>query len=900
VQGGDPNNPSGGFGGQFGAVTRFGSLMDNKAVAALTGQSAYVKNPIEHGGYHDNLIGGTPPRAPAGGAPQPDWLNTIMQDKTPVPAAGAPGAPATPNPAPFTPGNVPKQISPLAPMGVGTGPAPTQGFQNPNFLSDEMAKINGWKAGHPEFDALKAKLPQGTTDSDIAKYLVNLNKRAHLFEKGGYAPGKPKFEAQRKKMHAEALAAIGDVDKSIVTLEGHLKDWMANEPNAPQVAEINENLARLRAFKEKGIPDEDVYTHILGNTDPEDNISDYEMMKEMRGDNGTWSARGPLLKPFISPVTGPAAFKATGMVLKPAAKGLYHVLTHTPLVNKLPGFKPKVPLPGAVPPAVPGAPGAAKAVVKEGEKVVLKEGEKYAVKEGEKLVAKQILKEGEELAAKKAAESLAKRGFKAVVKKIPGVGWVIEGYDASTYSADELRAKFNDKLSGPATAGNIGMYFLDNALNPGANIRAAGIVLGDAKDLYRQTQDQDKKGDANAIANKMVLVEYLEDTAKRRPLTGDEQARLEKMKGAIKGNYKSGWADRKWSGTFGLPTNQAQFDKLIDERRMEALTNYGKARLQTGESSMDAVLAGKATPYETDTYNEWLDNMKAGHGQAYYPQGGPDSGTGDYTSFMGDGRSVLEVKSYTDQYHQVMDYMYQQYVDKATKLGEAGRKDEAALVMQMADRYMPNRGFREQKVADAIAEKRKEALKLNPLNEKHRPLFDPAMPEGQAKPGGAAPSKMKGGSLFGDTAYWKDFADGKEDDELIVYSDGTVLNNRTRQILTKRDVENKRYPFGKPQTPALPGLGGFGSTPGGGSLFPTTPSDNPNGTYIIPSGGGTTPGGFGGFTTPGGFGGTTPGGFGGNNPLFPPLGGGLVRPGTGGFDWSKMPRGKDDDIPNSW
>lgn len=57
--GGDPSRPGSGFGGQFGEVTRFGTLLDTHAVGALTSGQHYM--PGYGGGEgHDDLIGGDP------------------------------------------------------------------------------------------------------------------------------------------------------------------------------------------------------------------------------------------------------------------------------------------------------------------------------------------------------------------------------------------------------------------------------------------------------------------------------------------------------------------------------------------------------------------------------------------------------------------------------------------------------------------------------------------------------------------------------------------------------------------------------------------------------------------------------------------------------------------------
>lgn len=77
--GGDPNQPGSGFGGEFGSVARFGSLLDTQAVAALTGGSSYVPGQYA-GGYSDDLIGGDrnagPVGSPIAAAPAPPQTGT--------------------------------------------------------------------------------------------------------------------------------------------------------------------------------------------------------------------------------------------------------------------------------------------------------------------------------------------------------------------------------------------------------------------------------------------------------------------------------------------------------------------------------------------------------------------------------------------------------------------------------------------------------------------------------------------------------------------------------------------------------------------------------------------------------------------------------------------------------
>lgn len=107
--GGQKDDGSDGFGGSFGAVTRFGSLMDTRAVATLTqGQN---RLPSEGGEYRDDLIGGNPR------AVDP----SIMGGLSHAPAAGQPAAGQTAE-VPTTNGPAPKPIGALDLLKSVAGP----------------------------------------------------------------------------------------------------------------------------------------------------------------------------------------------------------------------------------------------------------------------------------------------------------------------------------------------------------------------------------------------------------------------------------------------------------------------------------------------------------------------------------------------------------------------------------------------------------------------------------------------------------------------------------------------------------------------------------------------------------------------------------------------------------
>ncbi len=68
--GGHPDDPSSGFGGQAGAVTRFGSLLDTDAVSTLTSGDGYVRRRPSGNQESDDLIGGRPQQSQGG---SPNW-----------------------------------------------------------------------------------------------------------------------------------------------------------------------------------------------------------------------------------------------------------------------------------------------------------------------------------------------------------------------------------------------------------------------------------------------------------------------------------------------------------------------------------------------------------------------------------------------------------------------------------------------------------------------------------------------------------------------------------------------------------------------------------------------------------------------------------------------------------
>jgi len=603
--GGNPNDPSSGYGGQFGAVARFGSLMDMGAVAALTSGSDYVPGQYNGNGQHDDLLGG------AESSKVHDW--------------NAPKA------------VTPKAVSPLVKPQVNQVLA-TQGMQNPNHLTESLSTLKGWKPGNAEFDALKAKTPNAP-DSEIQKQLFNSAKRGVLLSKQGYTPGKPQFEAVRKKLSDEVLAGA-TVDQKISEAESGIAALQATNPADPQIAKFTEYLQHLREFKEKGIPDSDVFAHIKENIEPTGDMTDYEVLQTIRGNNDTSHL---LTKTFTSPVTGAAAQKAV-------TSGMYHTLKNVPLVNKLPGLRAPVP-------PVPGA----------GQ--VLGEAGQAGLKQGEKVVAKQIFKETEEAAVKLTMKQMAAKGVRCGIKKIPGIGWALEVYDAADTPEDELRAKFNSKLmgiSGDPSLGDAGMYLLDNALNPGQNVRAAAIVAQDANAMLDKAEDTGLAAEANRVAQRMAHVQYLERVSASRQLTQEERVKLDTHKKAIAAAYKA-------QGS--LPTDDSAFKGLVNSRRNDAIKVTERARQQVGQNALDKILAGTATPFEQDGFKEWLEAQKSV--ESPRTEGG-----------------------YTEAEHNNLNSQYQQYVDMAIKLSEKGRTEEAKILMAKADSFAPNTAIRNRRAQE--------------------------------------------------------------------------------------------------------------------------------------------------------------------------------------------------------
>jgi hypothetical protein len=455
----------------------------------------------------------------------------------------SPGLAGT-TPATNTPAQpVPAGFSPLPPKStVNTqAPAAMQGVQNANVLVQEAAKLSMWQPGNPDYDEVKKLLGGTASDSEIHQKLFNIRKRGILATRNGYTPGSPKFEDVRKQLTAEAIASVGDINGELAAAEAAVAHLLQSDPANPQLAEAKDRLKYLSTLRSEGVDDNTVMYHVVNNLPPEGDLSDYGALAAMRGDDTT---TGVLLNSLKSPVTAPLIPKAIGT----AHKGL----TMTPGINKVPGFRP---------------------------------------------VAKQIFKEGEEALAEAAAKKSAKLGFKTITKFAPGVGIVLEIVDVNNTPADEMRAKFNDKLRQDPTLGNMAWYFADNVLSPGQNLAGAALTLKDAYGMVNDAKATTHRSELNRLAYANEIVDYLNETSKRRPLTAGEQVRLSNSQKAI-------------AQLSADPKNSQLNSKLVvDNFRLEAKTHLSRLRRNQGLGSVDSVLSGTAGAEEVDAFNEWLDSQ---------------------------------------------------------------------------------------------------------------------------------------------------------------------------------------------------------------------------------------------------------------------------------------------------
>lgn len=176
-----------GFGGELGAVTRFGSLLGGDATAALTGGPNF-RPPPDTTSPRDDLIGG-------GGVPYAAW-GDIGVDASPATARAGPP---------------PAAADPAAP--------PAQG--PPAYAS---AAQYGWAPGRKEFDDARAALasargvaPAAVGEADVRADMFDAVRAGLSAARAGYSPGKPAFEALRGTLAAEARAGAADQPQTPVS-----------------------------------------------------------------------------------------------------------------------------------------------------------------------------------------------------------------------------------------------------------------------------------------------------------------------------------------------------------------------------------------------------------------------------------------------------------------------------------------------------------------------------------------------------------------------------------------------------------------------------------------------------------------------------------------------------------
>jgi hypothetical protein len=508
--GADPETPEQGFGGEFGAVSRFGSLVDADAVGTLTGGPG-----TPQGGYHDDLIGGSD---------QSDGLDRSILGASPL------AAPAAMKPQP------PAQQTPP--------PQPTAGanMQNPNALFEEMAKVRGWKPGHPDFDAAMAGQPANTPLPDVYRSIADSYRKEFLYGKQGYTPGAEKFEGLRKQLAAKRVEQFGgNVDTALAELESVLAERQAINPSAPEIAEIQQELKMVRDFKDRGVSDDEVNSHLNHAMTPEGDMTDLQLLQQLRGDNTAGSVAQRVLD---SPLTAPVALKATGQALRYAGRG----------ASALTGI-------------------------------------------------------GAGSLAKQTGQQVLKRGGSVLSKLVPGAGLVFEGIEAAKYSPDEVRARMAEKLNIQGTPKEIGGYLLDNALNPGVNVRGAAITLEDAAKLYSDGAQQARSGDAGTAAQKLAMIDYLEAASRRRRLGPEEQQNLQRFRSElaeIDAKNKPGVMAR----VVGGKDAGQEFNRMIQARANTARDTAKRARVTLGEAAAGRVVDGTATPFDLDAFDEYLEQQR--------------------------------------------------------------------------------------------------------------------------------------------------------------------------------------------------------------------------------------------------------------------------------------------------
>lgn len=348
VRGGGRDYDSG-FGGQFGSVARFGTLLDSNAVSALTGGD-YVRN--QHGGsaQHDDLIGGNRPELSQqrSGVKPPAWLQNIMTQ------AGSPGMvqrfeqsqPGSSQPAPQQPGQPGQPMSARPPVSPKAPAAP-------QYAQQGFAERYGWKPGNAEFDSARNDLaksrgvaPGAVTDADVQSELWSNAKASAAARRAGYEPGKPQFEALRQQLNDEFKKSVPDPVGTVAGLRKQIADARATNPTDPavqkEIAEAEEYIKFVERVS-RGVDDNTVAATAFERKMFDPNSVDDYVVHESMTDLGRPAAAN-IARDVVNP-GWTAAFSAGGslayrggaaLVGRPAAGGLLGGFKKS--LGKLPGI----------------------------------------------------------------------------------------------------------------------------------------------------------------------------------------------------------------------------------------------------------------------------------------------------------------------------------------------------------------------------------------------------------------------------------------------------------------------------------------------------------------------------------------------------------------------------------
>lgn len=470
--GGESNDPSSGFGGQFGAVTRFGSLFDTNAVATLTQGNQRLQN-RDGGGYKDSLIGGDDSVPPmANGMPWSGLTGGQNQNAEPrssiMPNASVPNA----------------QVQQQQQNQPAFQPVP-QG-QTQNALKPYLAAtVNnaGQQPGPNNFEDVKKEMaavrnvdPSQISPADVHKQVAENTRFDMAARRAGFAPKQPKFEQLRQQIENEYKARVPDPVAERNILEQNLKLLEHTQPGSPEIAEYQNEIKMMDEYLKHGVPDGVVMEHIRQKklVDPS-SISDYMLHDEMSKANKSTSE-------LLLDMTNPAVNALTTGAFR-LAKG---VGSSVPLLNKLPGLRP--------PPFTP---------------------QKFSVSLS--------------VVAPQAERSLVRKalgaGYKGLTKAVSPLGWGMEAYNALNMTDEEALDRLKEKTEGSMSFSEAPLgHMWDNATNMGQNVRAIYSGLDDASKMQEQSAVQAQK---NAVSEAAMLATRIQRMMQKGQLSPAEKSHLD-------------------------------------------------------------------------------------------------------------------------------------------------------------------------------------------------------------------------------------------------------------------------------------------------------------------------------------------------------------------------------------